>query len=150
MKEFLFPLCDNVWCFLEHCLQILSTAWAFKRLAMANRHKLVLDVYLLSSWVGANETHLVWLPVRLSRTDMHIYEDSWKLTRFVTCPQKPGSEISDCLYFVNTSRKTDQIWRDNWYFYIIAILNVFFMAITRHTSYWQTIYKMGIVQLKYA
>lgn len=150
MTELILLLYYNVRCFLEHCLQILNTVWGFKPLITANRHKFILDVYLLSSWVGANETHLVWLPVRLSRTAMHIYVDSWKLTQFVTSPQKPGSEISDCFYFVNTGRKIDQIWRDNWYFDIIAIPNSFFVAITRHISYWQTIYKMGIVQLKYA
>lgn len=119
-------LYDRALCFPEHSLQILNTAWAFKPLVTANRRKFILDVYLLSSWVGANETHLVRLPVRLRRTAMHIYADSWKLTRFVTSPQKTGSEISDSFYFVNTGRKIHQIWRDNRYFDIIATLNAFF------------------------
>lgn len=106
-----FLLFDHLCCFLKHYLQMLNTAWAYKPLIATNRSSFILDIYLLSSWAGTNETHLVWLPVRLSWAAIHIYADSGKLTQFVTSPQKMGQEISNCLYFANTVMKIDKIWR---------------------------------------
>lgn len=89
MKELIFLLCHSAHSFLECCLQIFNTVWAFEPVVAANRYKFVLDIYLLSSQAGANESHPSRLAVRLSRRAMHIYADSWKVTQFVTSPHKP-------------------------------------------------------------